>query len=348
MIERMCLALVTPVVSVYRVGGGQWKGGTSHCVNFFQDSSDIFNTIPRLPPEIAVVIARKKDITLQTSKDFRLNAFKIRQWIQYLRKYNKWYRTVGVNDVALNLLRTQEGGEIQRLFEIDDESVDAVSAINDGPVAADSGGAIVDDMDVTHTGVFRANVNVDERNTLRQLLNLRSASQYSTQSIISTMLATTPVVDYPSILDEAVNEYTTDGYIARAFPCLFPYGRGDLRDESGRKIPVKEGEYFTHLMRYYDGRFGKDPRFVHFALNTKLRWALNRAAGYFVVKKQMAKVTVGEIRQQAEASYVNLGRSIARWSSNVSGLAPYWYREKRELISICKVKIRSFHRNLSS
>ena len=334
MIERMCLALVTPIVSVFRVGGGQWKGYTSHCINFFQDSSDIFNSIPRFPPEVAVVIARKKDVALQSSKDFRLNAHKLRLWIQYLRRYNKWYRHIGVSDVALSLLRTQEGGEIQRLFEIDDDSVEDIGAFNEGPIPGDA--TIIDD-DVTHTGVFRSTVNIDEHSALGRLLNLRSATQYTQSALSSLSSVPTPAVDYPTISDEAVNEYTTDGYIARAFPCLFPVGRADLRDESSRKMPIKEGEYFTHLMRYYDGRFGKDPRFIHFALNAKLRWALNRAAGVFVMKKQMAKVTVGEIRQQAENSSINLGRSIARWSSNIPGLAPYWYREKRELISICKV-----------
>jgi len=70
MIERMCLALVTPIVSVFRVGGGQWKGGRSHCINFFQDSTEIFQTLPRLPAEITVVVARKKDVNLQVCVAF--------------------------------------------------------------------------------------------------------------------------------------------------------------------------------------------------------------------------------------------------------------------------------------
>ena len=70
MIERMCLALVTPIVSVFRVGGGQWKGGKSHCINFFQDSTEVFQTLPRLPAEITVIVARKKDANLQVCVAF--------------------------------------------------------------------------------------------------------------------------------------------------------------------------------------------------------------------------------------------------------------------------------------
>ena len=215
------------------------------------------------------------------------------------------------------------------MFEIDDDDVADVQALVDGPVN-DGSNITDDDEDISHTGVFRSTVNVDERSRLQQLLNLRPATQFSRH-------VATPVIDYPEVSEEPLNEYTTDGYIVRAFPCLFPYGCADLRDESRRKVPIKEGEYFTHLMRYYDGRFGRDPRFVHFALNAKLRWALNRAAGVFVTKKQMATLTVADIKERPEYTNNNLGRSIARWSSNVSGLSPYWYREKRELIAICKV-----------
>jgi hypothetical protein len=40
-VEEIIIALVHPVISVYRVTGGQWKGGEVHCISFFQDPKDV-------------------------------------------------------------------------------------------------------------------------------------------------------------------------------------------------------------------------------------------------------------------------------------------------------------------
>ena len=86
----------------------------------------------------------------------------MRQWVQYLTTYNKWYRHVRLNDIALALLGTHQGERIQRLFEIDDDDVADVKALVDGPVN-DGSNITDDDEDISHTGVFRSTVNVDER-----------------------------------------------------------------------------------------------------------------------------------------------------------------------------------------
>jgi len=64
-----------------------------------------------------------------------------------------------------------------------------------------------------------------------------------------------------------VNEYTTEGYIAMAFPSLFPYGDADLKDNSQREVEVNTAEYFNALLRYKDGRFGSHPRYALVELN---------------------------------------------------------------------------------
>jgi hypothetical protein len=62
--------------------------------------------------------------------------------------------------------------------------------------------------------------------------------------------------------DNPVNEYQTEGYITMTFPCLFPYGRADFRDESERTESLGVAEYFDALIRYKDGRFGNHPRCI--------------------------------------------------------------------------------------
>ena len=49
-IEAMILALIHPVIRVYKVRGyGQYKGGKVHVINFPQNPTEVFHTIPRLP-----------------------------------------------------------------------------------------------------------------------------------------------------------------------------------------------------------------------------------------------------------------------------------------------------------
>jgi len=67
-------------------------------------------------------------------------------------------------------------------------------------------------------------------------------------------------IRWPTQDTNPINEYTTEGYIAMAFPTLFPCGKADLRDMSGREMEVGIADYFDALLRYKDGRFGSHPR----------------------------------------------------------------------------------------
>src|SRR5204863_303181 len=76
---------------------------------------------------------------------------------------------------------------------------------------------------------------------------------------------TSVVLDYPPVQNHPIDEFKTEGYIAMAFPLLFPYSRCDYRDNSLRRATVTGIEYFWHLLRYKDGRFGRDPHFLQFS-----------------------------------------------------------------------------------
>ena len=114
------------------------------------------------------------------------------------------------------------------------------------------------------------------------------------------------VIDYPAISEEPINKFSTDEYIVRAFPGLFPYGNCDLRDNSARLVKVANSEYFKYLLRYKDGRFGKDPRFVQFMLNSRLRWQMMDTSKIFVKKQDMEQLTVAELREELDKDSAEL------------------------------------------
>jgi hypothetical protein len=70
-----------------------------------------------------------------------------------------------------------------------------------------------------------------------------------------------PAIRWPTQDPQPINEYTTDGYMTMAFPCLYPYGRADFCDQSQKHTKLSTTEYFDALLRYHDGRFGSHPRY---------------------------------------------------------------------------------------
>ena len=64
----------------------------------------------------------------------------------------------------------------------------------------------------------------------------------------------------------------------KAFPGLFSSGRADLVYTAMRPVKVTAVDYFRHLVRYKDGRFAADVRFLFFALNTRYRGQLSSTA----------------------------------------------------------------------
>uniref|UniRef100_A0A8D9B0H4 Uncharacterized protein n=1 Tax=Cacopsylla melanoneura TaxID=428564 RepID=A0A8D9B0H4_9HEMI len=88
--------------------------------------------------------------------------------------------------------------------------------------------------------------------------------------IENTLADGPPEIPWPEISTNPINEFTTAGYIAMAFPTLFPTGKADLCSPGTVKVSPSEyfqylmkykdfspSEYFQHLMKYKDDRFSK-------------------------------------------------------------------------------------------
>ena len=103
----------------------------------------------------------------------------------------------------------------------------------------------------THTGVlFAIRLETIENEEVQRRLEemIRSPANTPPNN------ANTPSpVPWPTFGDRPVNEFTTEGYIAMAFPTLFPKGAANLRDAINRRADVKIAEYFKSLLTYKDG-----------------------------------------------------------------------------------------------
>ena len=69
-------------------------------------------------------------------------------------------------------------------------------------------------------------------------------------------------LNWPSVGDTPVNEYSETKIFALAFPWLFPGGEGDVND-----YPGDITEWGKNMLFYQDGRFDNDEYFSFFAMN---------------------------------------------------------------------------------
>ncbi|RGB22274.1 hypothetical protein C1646_776370 [Rhizophagus diaphanus] len=75
---------------------------------------------------------------------------------------------------------------------------------------------------------------------------------YAIKSTLNHIQTENPLITWPQIDNSPINEFQTPGYIAIAFPMLYPTGKADLHTERIRNI--KLAKYFKYLLRYKDGR----------------------------------------------------------------------------------------------
>ena len=107
-----------------------------------------------------------------------------------------------------------------------------------------------------------------------------AASSNPSPSAKGSHRAAYPRVDAPPVEDNAsmaIRE-NTPGYIARAFPKLFPHGTGDYHEnQGGRTAPgsphrlLSFTEWGRFVMMWHDGRFARHTRFRYWLLDTSLR-----------------------------------------------------------------------------
>ena len=190
--------------------------------------------------------------------------------LAWLLEHNRYYRAnaVHLNEKALQQLPVY--AEIQSL-QPSDTSSELPESLEDQYEAH-----------LSTSFVPNATQQRTEQETVQQSLeDLQSGSSHTLM--------------WPTIGGTPINEFTTEGYFSMAFPTLYPTGAADFLGQRCNQVTI--GNYFTHLMKYTDGRFARHPRFRFFALNTEMRWrALQAGRIYIQQHPGDAQLTVDELR----------------------------------------------------
>lgn len=228
-IEEMLIAQVFPMVSVFNLRGGQlaYRG---NIINFPQDINSFVDTLPRDPASLDVFVVRRHSHDGTAFRDFKVCRANIEVWLQWLKVNNPWYKDINIDEEVLQSLPT-DGSIYDRLRHISDDGQQHPAHASTDDQDADDGDNDPEDI-ISHTFVPAPSPEIPEIEAINTALE-------------SNQLPT----EWPSIGNIPISEFSSQGYMARAFPALYLWGTADLRD--ARMRDVNPSEYFQHLLRFF-------------------------------------------------------------------------------------------------
>ena len=302
-IEQMFIARVHAVVSLYRIKGAQ-VGYRGNVVNFVQDISQYTSKLPHKPSDLPSTILFTHN-TQAGIAVFRANPHKLTNALEWLKVNNKYYSDIEISEHNLALIPPDGDitSQITSCVVPDQQEDEEVELQNTDTPNADSFFRTADEY---HVPIIRTE---------------------NQQQILDTFVT----LPYPEASSVPINEFLDVGYIARAFPRLFPRGIGHLNESRIDKLQAEQ--YFTFLLRYPDRRFVKDPRFRFFAFNSLLRWRALSAVSVFAKKSQLDKMNLKRLKELI-ATDRNYLYKIMVCSSKLPSTSAYWRVRRGQLMDM--------------
>ncbi|XP_011404395.1 PREDICTED: uncharacterized protein LOC105313003 [Amphimedon queenslandica] len=265
-------------------------------------------TLPRLPSEIDILVVRKEKE--QTHRDFRVHRRAVEEAITWLLANNIYYRGIGVIVDQDTLASLSEGRDLTVLRTIQ-------PAESQKEVTPDD---FTTEEHYSSSFVRNAAPPATQRETIEQAVQSLGHSQSSH-------------LMWPSIGGTPINEFQTEGYFSIAFPTLFPTGAANFNGIRMNSVTV--GNYFTHLMKYDNGRFAKHPRFRFLALNTEMRWRANETGQIYIRQHSgEAHLTIDDLRDMIGREGESFSNKVVYYGASLRGTRLYWFRERNHFIAM--------------
>ena len=251
-IEEMLIARALPIMNVYVKPGGQ-RGFSGHCINLPQQVSELAQSLPRYPKHVSLLLVTMngKD---NAFKDVIVRRSKVQQALIWLIKNNPHYSNVTLNLDSLQSLPVNGVPDDLQSVETSETEFQSIETSTNTSDDSDEDQLINNE---TRTSSFLPH---NENEKLEK------------DAILSEI--GTGKINWPTIEDKPLNEYTISGLATLAFPTLFPDGKGDPTNPClHRDVPFNER--IKHLLKFAETtvngkfyfRFASHPRFSYWALN---------------------------------------------------------------------------------
>jgi len=294
-IEEQLIALIHPIVSYFKLKGLQY-GYRGNVINFPQNVNEFAKELPHKIQDLSIIVQVRRKTGDNEYHDFRVRSNKIKNALIWLKAHNSYYKDIAINENSLGDLPV-DGNILPHLIVEDEISGDFCNDNNINDVSEEH-------MDIDHSGVAHTHFP-HQQEQIKAYLN------------------------WPKLDEEPVDEFNTPGYIACAFPTLFPFGNADLRQH--RNNEIKTSSYFKHLIHYQDQRFAKHTTFRFFAYNSWMRWSALNDGNIFVEKHQEFKNMTVEKLKDLVAQNPTTMKQIMFYASNLRGTKAFWHTRANEL-----------------
>ncbi|KAK3907761.1 ATP-dependent DNA helicase [Frankliniella fusca] len=303
-VEELLISKVHPMISIYRLKGGQYSY-RGNVINFRQDVSSFCTQIPHAISVVRDLVSVCCS-TPTFHKDFIIRRNKVSVALHWLQLNNKYYSDVKID---LNLIKSlPEDGYYTEIVK-DPKLVQEEENIS----------SVDDDEEISSPNFVEQDDGIDR--VVVPDVTVPSASEQIKHHL-----------KWPQICPDPINEFNTAGYIVQAFPILFPYGRGDYLNVKSRQITARV--YFQYLMKKIDRRFSKHKLFPYFALNSIFRWeALSLGTLYMSKKPELKKINIEHLKDMVSES-LSLPKSVMIYSSSIRGSRSYWMTRTYELDAV--------------
>ena len=323
--EKLLIQIISPYVPLQHLRKGSF-GCHGHVCSFVKDVQSVCTELPRKQVEAVKVIRHfKNDNGQLESKAFLIRKTKVLRALVWLCKHHPDYRdTVTINEANLDWMNGKEERELDVDIVLDDDDGTVADTQRDGSVHRSYG--------VLHN--FHQDCDPKKKDDhittgISDAMSQQRASARGTHDDSPTTMS------FPYVSPDPVNEYQENlGLFRKAFPWLFPGGRGDItsREHYGSNLTIDK--WMQHLLLYYDGRFARDKIWCFFALNVAQRRQNQKQGAYFVDGFfENGPKTLEDIQHEILEGNTKWASKIAYFGSRIRGSASYWRERRSEVYS---------------
>ena len=197
-IEEMLISHALPIMKVYVKPGGQ-HGYSVHCINLLL-FSELATSLPRFPKNIPLTMNGKNN----NFKDVIVRRSKVEQALSWLMKNNPQYEKIMFDSDALNSLPSNGiPDDLQTIQTVASEECNEHVSNN---------------SDIDDEELF------DKETETSSFLPQNENGQLENDAIQNTIAP--EKLNWPTVENDPLNEYTTPFLATLAFPTLFPDGKG--------------------------------------------------------------------------------------------------------------------------
>ena len=319
-VEVAAISRICPVQNIFKLQHGS-VGQKGHSVAFHQDITEFARHLPRGQDELPYIFlkAPNQDIPLRANRTHMLDA------LNWLIKNNPYYEDVEIDMETLNTYPDDSNTSLSGVRFLDtvrevpeNEIIQIISESQGCQEDREAGEPMDCDVDNIVPSAVATQMPQEGVRSFIQAAVLQTKSKE-------------PTIPWPKRSAEAASEFQ-EGYFAMAHPNLFCHGRGDITTKNRRGKTPPFLQWLQHLLRYIDGRFARDFRFVLHSVTMHRRHQALTVANVYA-KKCCKELTIDDIKERVSRNDDQMMKSLLHFGATIPGTRQYFKYESSKSIS---------------